>query len=436
MSITAIAFLLIYGSGLLLALARRPIWGLITYIATFYLHPPGRWWGQSLPDIRWSLLAAVITLIAYYLHKDEMQSNGSFFDKGIIRAYLLFTLWLAFQLTWSLNFDQELELLILYVKYFVLLYLIFRLIESEHSLKLFMWSHVLGCFIMGWDAYSSYHGGRFEGFVSPNINEANSGGLQLATGVFTLGALFLVSSFKKKAILAGLSVFIINAIVTTLSRSAFLATGFGGLTFIYMTPRRYKRLVLLLSIPAMIGFIYLTNPTYWLRIHTIEIAGEDVKGVDTGYGRVVLLEAQWRMFKDYPFGCGHRCTATLSTLYLDDKYLTGSGSTRSRASHSTIMTMLVEHGIPGIIIYIYMLFWLYGHIRNQRLVNATSNTIVAMAFVATVASLSSIFLGDIFVDYLKLESRVWFIGLLLSIIQLWKRSYVNQPKQQLPEESF
>jgi len=53
-----------YVLGLLSSFVVHPRWGLITYIAVFYLHPPLRWSGAGLPDMRWSLLAAVVTLIS------------------------------------------------------------------------------------------------------------------------------------------------------------------------------------------------------------------------------------------------------------------------------------------------------------------------------------------------------------------------------------
>ena len=56
MSLTGLAFLLAFAAGIGLAVMRHPLFGLYTYIAVFYLHPPSRWWGETLPDLRWSLL--------------------------------------------------------------------------------------------------------------------------------------------------------------------------------------------------------------------------------------------------------------------------------------------------------------------------------------------------------------------------------------------
>ena len=39
------------------------------YIWTFYEYPEQRWWGLELPDLRWSLTAAVITFAAVILHR-------------------------------------------------------------------------------------------------------------------------------------------------------------------------------------------------------------------------------------------------------------------------------------------------------------------------------------------------------------------------------
>ena len=51
-----------------LALWRYPVCGVYLYIMIFYVHPPSRWWGQSLPDLRWSMLSAAIALLALIVH--------------------------------------------------------------------------------------------------------------------------------------------------------------------------------------------------------------------------------------------------------------------------------------------------------------------------------------------------------------------------------
>ena len=64
MSLTALVFIAVYFLALGLAFARHPVYGLYAYMLSFYQHPQSRWWGGDLPEMRLSLVAAVVTLIA------------------------------------------------------------------------------------------------------------------------------------------------------------------------------------------------------------------------------------------------------------------------------------------------------------------------------------------------------------------------------------
>jgi hypothetical protein len=63
-SITAALFLLVYVTGLALAF-WRPVTGLCAYLWAFYMNPQGSWWGVDVPYLRYSLIAAAVTLVAY-----------------------------------------------------------------------------------------------------------------------------------------------------------------------------------------------------------------------------------------------------------------------------------------------------------------------------------------------------------------------------------
>jgi len=86
MSLTALVFVLAFGAGSLLAFARHPIFGLMTYIGVFYVHPPSRWWGQGLLfDVRWSLLAAAVTLLAMLVRKPSEPAAPVFCAEVVAR---------------------------------------------------------------------------------------------------------------------------------------------------------------------------------------------------------------------------------------------------------------------------------------------------------------------------------------------------------------
>src|SRR5690606_19758811 len=102
MGLTTIAFVLAYAAGCAMAFARHPIYGLVTYVAVFYLHPPSRWWGSSLPDPGWAMIAAAVTLLAVMLRKDTI-SLAPLFRQGIFVGFIIFVVWACVQSPWALN---------------------------------------------------------------------------------------------------------------------------------------------------------------------------------------------------------------------------------------------------------------------------------------------------------------------------------------------
>jgi hypothetical protein len=72
MSISAIVFFLIYFTGLVMTF-RKPVYGVFTYIFVWHNHPPYFWWGDELPDLRWSYTIALATLISWLIHRSKQE---------------------------------------------------------------------------------------------------------------------------------------------------------------------------------------------------------------------------------------------------------------------------------------------------------------------------------------------------------------------------
>ena len=421
---TGLAFLLAFSSGCVLALARHPLYGLLTYVAVFYLHPPSAWWGATLPDLRWSLLAAVITLAAVWLHSAKLPRLSAFWMHRVPWLFLILSVWLAIQLWWAVLPDRQMQLLVLYVKYIVLLYVIFRILVTEKAIRAFLWAHIVGCFYMGWTAFTSHSGGRFEGFRGPDISEANAGALTLATGFFFLGALFLASKWRARLGLAGIAPFLLDGIVRTASRGGFLALSLGGTIFTMLAPKQHRKLILALGVIAIGVFLALTNALFWQRIGTIHYLGEHVEGLDTGSGRVSIMVGQLEMFKSNPLGHGHRATPYLSPYYIEESVLSAKpGETRAEiASHNTFMSLLVEQGVLGAAFYLALAVWTLTRLARLRRRLRGSGHFGEVLVAGLGAAMAAILSGDMFVDYLKLEIRVWFTALLMVAEELWPRA--------------
>jgi O-antigen ligase len=414
-------FCVAFIAGAFLALGKHPIFGLVTYVGVFYLSPADRWWGEGLlAEIRWGLLAAGLTVASIVIHRRKLKPL-QFWGRGPVVAIMLFTGWLAIQSMWALDQKSHFFLLEMYAKFIIAMLMIFRCIETVAHLKLFLWTHVLGCLYFGLIAYTKHIGGRFGGFGGPGLDDANSGALALATGVIVAASLFLAGTLRQRVSVTLAMPFILNGLVATMSRSGFLAVAIGGAIFNFFAPARVRPWVRWLSVAGLILLLLVTSPAYWARMATIKYAGQEIEDVDTGGGRKETLIAQWQMFRDHPFGCGHRCTATLSRHYLEDRFLTGNAENRARASHNTFMSLLVEQGIPGALFYVAMLYWMNTSLQKLwRRYKSVENE-EASLFPAVFGVLAAVTAGDLFVDFLRFEIRFWFIVIVMLLLAMPER---------------
>src|SRR6185312_13434179 len=233
MSVTGFLFLLAMVTGLGLALFRNPLYGLYTYVAIFYLDPPSRWWAADLPDFRWSLLAAVITLIGTMRLKAPPGVRPWYkTPPGLI--LILFTAWLWIQSLWALDPYSHRDASILFTKYLFLFYLVYRLVDTREKMTWFLIAHVVGCFYLGWLALHADVEARLEGVGGPGINEANALGMHMGTAVVAGAMLILVLRGWKQYLCIAAMPFILNTIVLAGSRSGFLAVLMGGVVLLFM----------------------------------------------------------------------------------------------------------------------------------------------------------------------------------------------------------
>jgi hypothetical protein len=413
--LTAIVFLVGFAAFCVLAFTRHPIYGLLAYLLALYIEPSGQWWGQGgFSSIRWVFVAAAVTIVALWSSKNKPPPAG-LMRSGLIWGMVCFVAWVTIQGGWALDQAMHTEFWTIWVKFLIIVVLICRCIDSEKHLRLFLWAHVAGCFYLGWLATSEYSGGRFEGFGSAGFAEANAGALQLVTGLIAAASLFLGEKWPQRAVLGAMMLIIVNGVVTTMSRSGFIAAVAAGLVFNLFTPKRYRMGVIVISAFGALLFMMLTNATYWERMDTIKLEGADIPGVDTGGGRLEIITAQWQMFHEHPLGCGHMCTSVLSPNFLEKRFLSYG---QERASHNTFMTMVVDHGIPGIIFYISMLVWTFTNLYRLLRQSRGSDSLVSTILPGVAGVLAAISVADMFVQYPRLEVRVWFLGLVVVLMNL------------------
>jgi O-antigen ligase len=427
MSLTAIAFALAFAAGLGLALFRHPLFGLYTYIAVFYLHPPSRWWGEDLPDLRWSLLAAAVTVIAT-LGQPVNKERPAWSSTMPARILIAFTIWLWIQNLWALSHEDHLSLSILYTKYVLLYYLIYQLVDTREKITWFLMVHIAGCLYLGWIAFTTTVHGRLEGVGGPGIDEANALAMQMGTGL-AVGAMFLLTERGRRWWFCLLAMpFMLNTVIDAQSRGAFLALLGTAVVLWYLKPKARAKLFYGFAVLGAVLLVMLSQRFFWERMGTIAVSAEQDAQVDRSVEtRVVLFKAQLRMAGDYPLGAGHRGTGVLSPKYMDAFYLSRSGpeASRQRASHNTLLTALVEQGIPGAIMYAWLWAWSVMQLLKFHRSVSDGNGGVSMELMGLMAgvggALAMIFAAGIFVDYIKAEVQIWMFALLAIGLQIAER---------------
>lgn len=417
MSLTAIGFVGIYALGLFLAFARHPIFGLFTYLWAFYNHPPARWWGADLPDFRWSLAAALITLIAIAVRGERKLAYPPWYANGGACLIVLYVIWMWIQSVWAVDGSYHLEGCILFTKYVVLFYLIYYIVVDEQTLELFFWGHTIGCFIFGWIAYKTPVAGRLESVGGPGVDDSNLLAIHLTTGLAFAGFMLMAHRGKKRWAVLGTIPFMLNGIILTLSRGAFLGMLAGGSAALYLTPRVHRRLILVLGALALALFFRLANEEFWSRIDTI--TSEESERDTSAQSRVALIPAQWEMAKDYPLGAGHRGNEVLSPQYIPSQFLTGG----KRSAHNTFMAVLVDQGFPGAFLLIILQGWVILtllHLKSLDRQGLPPSLAVYRAALGT--AFAACFVSGQFVNLLKSEVQIWLIALLVVLRTLCDES--------------
>jgi hypothetical protein len=413
MSMSALGVFAVFFACLGLAFAYRPIFGLFAYLWIFYNDPQTHWWGPELPDLRYSLTAAAVATVAAVARAGHMEAWTS---SGAVKLLLVFIVWCWIQTLWAVDVPVHLDGAILFTKYVVLSYVIWRICSDEENIELFLWAHVLGCAIFGWEGFSSTVSGRLETVGGPGVDDSNLLAAHMVTGLAIAGFLFIGSSGYKRWLLLAVIPFIMNGIILTQSRGGFLALCAAAVAAVYLAPRGKRSLIIGASVLGGVLFLMLVNDAFWERVETIQTADAQQEG------RIRMLAPQFQMFLDYPLGAGHRGNAILSPKYFDASEL--NVNTGTRAAHNTIMAALVDHGVPGAIILLGLYAW--GAVvvtRLQRLEKRGAlSPKLTMYRAAIGTALFSLIVSGLFLNLLKTEVQIWLLTLLASVDAIAQRS--------------
>jgi O-antigen ligase len=418
MSLTGVAYLSVYFLGLILALLGRPIFGLYTYLFAFYLHAPSKWWGIGVPDIRWSLIAAVVALLAIFIHD---RKNHEWLKKVEIKLFLFFVIFVWIQNLWALHPGLHFEFSILVTKFLILTYIIIATIKSNRDLYGFIIANILGTAYYGWIGITEHVGGRFESAGTPGMNDGNLLSLHMAPIFLTASYVLLTNSKYKKYILVPLILLTLNGIFLTQSRGGLLSIFISGVFALFFIPKKQSKQFKFFAILALVSGSILVGPALVDRLSSTY--GDDGIQEKSAGSRIVFIKAQWAMFlNENPIlGNGHRGTLLLSRVYIPSEYLTKikGSDTSLRGSHNLLMSILVDQGLVGIVLYlsisiiIFRRFW-----RNRKLLKNSGSDDLVILYIGLNIGLMCYWVASMGVNSMRLEIDIWYYA-VLSLLNVW-----------------
>ena len=417
MPITALGFLGIFSLGCLVTI-KRPFIGLLLYFFVFYMHPPGKYWGAFLPEIRWTFIVAVLTLLSLFIHEKKI---GKWLSFGSSKLLIAFAILIVIQSPFVISFAWHKEYIVLFVKMLILFFLMVTLINSKKRLIQTILMNVVCAGYIGFNALQTHSAGRFENAGLPSIADSNLLGIHMIP-IAILGALLFLSDFfdKKKYLLLLPLAFVGNLIIMTSSRGAIAGLLVAGCFIILFAVNEFKGKLIKWGALSLIALSFLSLDMIMERFQDITPVEEGAVIEKSAGSRVVIIEAQFEMFKYNPImGGGHRTTLLMSPTYIPPEYLTKTAAGGRRGSHNVTMSILTDHGIIGGLIFFALIF---GGVRQgikiSKDVKIDKN--LRLISLGAASALVGVMASSQFSNSKVMEITIWVIAIIAIISNIAK----------------
>lgn len=400
---TALLWLAAYGAGLLLSLVD-PFYALLAYLLDYYAHPPLRWWGDSLPDLRWSLLAALVLLASYTVH------GRSLFDRSIVghsqTLWLLALLAAAILVTpFAVDPARNLEELITLAKLTLLYMLIVGTVRTRSQFRWVVIVMIAGALLWGVDAYlhPERTAGRLRGVGGPDSDADNSTAAHLLTVLPFIGV-YLWKGRPAERLLAFVAMpFVLNAVILCNSRGASVAmVAMAGAT-LFLTHGRQRMLLAGAVASGGVLFAVLLDHTFVDR--QLALFGSELD--TSAAGRLETWKGALRLMRDRPFGAGGGGWDALSPVYIPDIVAAFDG--QARAVHNTFLLVGTDWGVLGLVLFLAFVVATLRQLHAIRRVSADDRA--TLESLALEVGLVGFLVAAFFINRAYAEVLYWFAAL-------------------------
>lgn len=391
-----IPIFLIFMLIMLAIIFRNPYVGVLVFILFVYFPPEEHGVGGA----RISLLVYLIVFIAWLIKGINEKKLNIKWSAALTTIGLL-TLWLfIISLVAHVDVAKSLEGSILFSKMFLFCFLMVALCNSQKKLEIMLAVNMFG---ITYFALNGFHSFLFQGSVGGIFSDNNSlGHILVIFFPMTVVMIFYPNKWIK---LWGWGLFpmIISTIIISNSRgsglgmiSVIIWMLFQGLKGFRWKLLGIMGLIILFVVVIMCGTK--AGEKYTKRVETIETYQKDE---GSAMKRIYLWQAGLKMMKDYPVtGVGMKNFVLTFPEY--NPYL------KPQTTHSTYIQFGSECGIPGLGLYLLLLFFHFKTLFDiKRMVDKNSFEIYYC--MALEAGMIGHIIASIFIAKAYFEPVYWLI---------------------------
>ncbi len=338
---------------------QTPFWGVLLYYTLAMLRPQHLWEWALDGSIRWSLLAAMITLLSFWLHLSRLITRSAF--NSMVTLIILYAVLVMFSTITAFNPQIAQGWAIEYAKVMIIAVVASMVIEHFWQVRLLALMVLLMLGYIAWEINFLYffQGGRLNIFHYGYGGLDNNGaGLLLAMGV-PFAYCFALS--PEKGIMrwwpvaaAFLGLVILHAVMMTYSRGAMLATAVGILWVLIHHRPRWQ------SGAAAIGLVLVLSVMAGPQIQERFLSTTNYKTDASALSRFESWSAAWQIAWENPvLGKGIRNS---------NQYTHNFGADyQGRTIHNQYLQIAADTGIPAAALYMLMLGFGMWNFRRARM---------------------------------------------------------------------
>lgn len=403
MALTTLVFFALYCIMLVMTF-KKPFYGIILFISLYHINPDYAWWARTLSDagIRWSFYASMALLISYFIYFNKFNIKIPYFPPQH-KWLILLTIMIFLSTMWTVtSFDSSWELSIRFLKFVIFYLLLTKIIYNYREYNILIWTIILGCFYFGWQGFidPSTEGGRLVNIGGPDSRESNGLAAHIIITMPFLGLYFLKGKKWEKILVIIVSPFILNLLILTRTRSAFLGVLAMVIVFFVIMKGKYIKQTMPLLFIGAIAFVYLSDEGFWGRMETIE----DYEQEGSAASRLELWKASIRIGLDHPLGVGPNGARVLMPIYSPSGY--------AKTSHNTFFLALAEQGLLGFFFLIALILSTIKElhkIRRYRPENEFEERIYIESIAIETAYIG-FYVAGFFTGRLYAEAPYWLVG--------------------------